>query len=244
MKSETPITLAVAIYGNREDAVADYDFLRQVKSTGDLDHIAIAVLTKEADGHVQVERHDSTAKHLAWAGALTGGAMLVLAPAAAPIAIASSLGFGGGASAAGLAGVGGVAGHFWHNVPKERVARDERPARTRASPASSWWPSTTGVPTWSTCSPGRRRSSSTTPPRATSSTPTTTPSPAPPPEPRHAPAVRSGFGSARRGAFTEPGTGVGQRSRQAELRGRVVGLRANGSGATSVSEELVGRRSR
>jgi hypothetical protein len=122
MKSDTPITLAVAIYDDRESAVADYDFLRQVKSTGDLDHIAIAVLTKEADGHVQVERHDSTAKHLAWAGALTGGAMLVLAPAAAPIAMASSLGFGGGASAAGLAGAGGIAGHFWHNVPKERVA--------------------------------------------------------------------------------------------------------------------------
>lgn len=121
MRSDTPITLAVAIYDVREDAVADYDFVRQVKSTGDLDHIAIAVLTKDADGHVQVERHDSTAKHLGWTGALVGGAAVVLAPAAAPVVLATSFGAGGGVTAAGLAGAGGIAGHFWHNVPKERV---------------------------------------------------------------------------------------------------------------------------
>lgn len=121
MKEDTPITVAVAVYDDRESAVSDYDLVSEVKSTGDLDHIAIAVLTKDEDGHVQVERHDSTAKHMAWGGALIGGAMIVLAPAAAPIAMATSLGMGGGVTAAGLAGAGGIAGHFWHNVPKERV---------------------------------------------------------------------------------------------------------------------------
>ena len=36
------------------------------KRDGEFDHIAAAVLTKDASGGLQVERHDSTAKHLAW----------------------------------------------------------------------------------------------------------------------------------------------------------------------------------
>jgi hypothetical protein len=31
------------------------------------------------------------------------------------------MGGGGGVTGAGLAGAGGIAGHFWHNIPKERV---------------------------------------------------------------------------------------------------------------------------
>ena len=115
MRNDTPITLAVATYADRAAAVNDFHRVMDAKSGGDFDHVAVAVLTKDADGQVQVERHDSTAKHLAWGGALIGGALFVLAPPLAPAA----LGIGGGASAAGLAGAGGIAGHFWHNVPKE-----------------------------------------------------------------------------------------------------------------------------
>ena len=50
-------------------------------------------------------------------GALIGGALFVVAPPLAPAA----LGLGGGASAAGLAGAGGIAGHFWHNIPKDTL---------------------------------------------------------------------------------------------------------------------------
>jgi len=121
MDPETPITLAVAVYADREGAVEDYHAVRAAKTEGEYDHIALAVLTKRPDGSVQVERHDSTAKHLAWGGALVGGALLVLAPVAAPVAIVTSAGVGGGATAAGLAGAGGIAGHFWHNIPKAKV---------------------------------------------------------------------------------------------------------------------------
>jgi uncharacterized membrane protein len=117
MRSDTPITLAVATYGNRAGAVSDFDRVMAAKSDGSFDHVAIAVITKDLDGDVQVERHDSTAKHLAWGGALVGGALFVIAPPLAPTA----LGLGGGVSAAGLAGAGGVAGHFRHNVPKDTV---------------------------------------------------------------------------------------------------------------------------
>jgi hypothetical protein len=121
MDPETPIVLAVAVYADREAAVEDYHSVRAAKTEGEYDHIALAVLTKRPDGSVQVERHDSTAKHLAWGGALVGGAMLVVAPFAAPVVIATSAGVGGGATAAGLAGAGGIAGHFWRNIPKAKV---------------------------------------------------------------------------------------------------------------------------
>ena len=117
MRNDTPITLAVATYGNRAGAVSDFDRVMAAKTSGSFDHVAVAVMTKDVDGHVEVERHDSTAKHLAWGGALVGGALFVIAPPLAPTA----LGIGGGASAAGLAGAGGIAGHFWHNVPKETI---------------------------------------------------------------------------------------------------------------------------
>jgi hypothetical protein len=121
MDPQTPMVLAVAVYADREGAVEDYDSVRAAKTEGEYDHVALAVLTKRPDGSVQVERHDSTAKHLAWGGAPIGGAALVVAPVSAPIFFATSVGAGGGATAAGLAGAGGIAGHFWHNVPKDKV---------------------------------------------------------------------------------------------------------------------------
>jgi hypothetical protein len=105
MKPDTPITLAVAKYATREGAVADWKTVLGVKHEGEFDHMAVAVLTKDADGNLQVERHDTTAKHLAWVGA----ALVVVAPPAGIAAIA------------GGAGVGALVGHFWHNIPKAKI---------------------------------------------------------------------------------------------------------------------------
>ena len=72
---------------------------------GEFDHTAVAVLTKDEDGDLQVERHDTTAKHMAWLGA----ALVVVAPPA------------GAAALAGGAGAGALVGHFWRNIPKDKV---------------------------------------------------------------------------------------------------------------------------
>jgi uncharacterized membrane protein len=69
---------------------------------GEFDHTDVAVLTKDASGELQVERHDSTAKHFAWGGALLGAALVIVAP---PVGIAA-VAAGGGA----LAGAGGMCG--------------------------------------------------------------------------------------------------------------------------------------
>ena len=69
---------------------------------GEFDHTAVAVLTKDDSGKLQVERHDTTAKHLAWVGA----ALAVVAPGVGVVA---------------GAGTGALVGHFHHNIPKKDV---------------------------------------------------------------------------------------------------------------------------
>jgi len=102
MDPSTPITLATAKYSSRELAVEDFKTVWGARKEGDFDHTAVAVVTKDADGKLQIDRHDSTAKHLAWAGA----ALAVVAPG-----VGVAVGAGGGA----------IIGHFHHNIPKDDV---------------------------------------------------------------------------------------------------------------------------
>lgn len=116
--SNKPTTVAVATYANKAGADLDYDAVRGVKSAGQFDHIAIAVVEKKPDGDLKIDRHDSTAKHLAWGGGILGAAATV---AFAPLGIV----FLGPlmANTAVVAGAGGLVGHFWKNVPKDDVRK-------------------------------------------------------------------------------------------------------------------------
>jgi hypothetical protein len=105
MHKDTPITIAAAKYAQRDGAVADWKAVKNAERRGEFDHMAVAVLTKDADDILRIERHDTTAKHLAWVGA----ALVVLAP---PVGIAAI---------AGGAGAGALVGHFWRNIPKDDV---------------------------------------------------------------------------------------------------------------------------
>jgi hypothetical protein len=68
-------------------------------------HVAAAVLEKDGNSKLKMDRHDSMAKHLAWGGALLGGALVVLAP---PLGAAALVG----------TGAGRIVGHFWHKRPQ------------------------------------------------------------------------------------------------------------------------------
>ncbi|MDN4599021.1 hypothetical protein [Leifsonia virtsii] len=120
--STKPTTVAVATYASRDAAVEDYEIIRGAKHQGELDHLAIAVVAKDDEGKLVVDRHDSTAKHLAWGGAIIGASLVVLVP---PLGIttlaAAGAGAGAVASAGALAGAGGLIGHFYRNIPKETV---------------------------------------------------------------------------------------------------------------------------
>jgi len=102
MKADTPITLAAARYSSRGAAVNGFDMVWEAHREGEFDHTAVAVLTKDESGKLQVERHDTTAKHLGWVGA----ALAVVAPGVGVVA---------------GAGAGALVGHFHHNIPKKDV---------------------------------------------------------------------------------------------------------------------------
>jgi hypothetical protein len=70
MDDAPPLVLGVATYGSRDGAVRDFHTVWGARHQGEYDHTAVAVLTKDARGELNVDRHDSTAKHLAWGGAL------------------------------------------------------------------------------------------------------------------------------------------------------------------------------
>ncbi len=72
MDPNTPMVLAAASYASRDDAVEAFNIVWGARHQGEFDHMDVAVLTKDAAGELQVERHDSTAKHFAWGGALIG----------------------------------------------------------------------------------------------------------------------------------------------------------------------------
>ena len=112
MDASTPLVLGVATYVSREAALQDFDTVWGAKHEGEYDHIAVAVLSKDVHGQLEVQRHDSTAKHLAWGGALLGAAITVVAP---PVGV-GMLAAGGTA-----AGAGGIIGHFHDNIPKTTV---------------------------------------------------------------------------------------------------------------------------
>jgi uncharacterized membrane protein len=112
MDASTPLVLAVATYATRDAAVQDFHTVWGAKHEGEYDHIAVAVLSKDDQGQLRVDRHDSSAKHLVWGGALLGAALTIVAPPAGVAMLA-----GAGATA----GAGGIVGHFWHNIPKDTV---------------------------------------------------------------------------------------------------------------------------
>ncbi len=116
--SSKPTTVAVATYNDEASAEQDYDALRGIKREGQLDHLAIAMVTKEADGKLKIDRHNTSAKHAAWGTGLLGGVLTVIS---APLGIV----FLGplAATTAVWAGVGGMVGHFWNNIPKDEVRR-------------------------------------------------------------------------------------------------------------------------
>ena len=106
--SDKPTTVAVATYANKDAATQDFNAVWGIKHEGEIDHLAIALVGKKADGSLEIDRHDSSAKHLAWGGGIVGALSVVVM---APVGVALA------------AGTGGLIGHYWHNIPKDDVRR-------------------------------------------------------------------------------------------------------------------------
>jgi len=124
MDVNAPISIVVAAYGQVDDAAEDLAAVWGARADGTFHHTSVALLSRDADDRLRVERSDSTAKYLHWGGALMGGPVFMFAPAAGSQLLTVS----------GLAGVGAIIGHVRDNA--DPVALADAGRLLDASPVS------------------------------------------------------------------------------------------------------------
>lgn len=98
--SDRPVFIYAATYADRADALADYHTLLDLHAAKLVGTYDVAVISKDAEGKVHVEKHEKPTQHGAWGGIAVGALVGVLFP---PSVI-------GAAAVGGL--VGGVGGHL------------------------------------------------------------------------------------------------------------------------------------
>lgn len=104
--SDRPIFIYAATYGSAEDAWADYDTLLELHAEKLVGTYDVAVISKDLDGKVHVNKHEKPTQHGAWGGIAVGALVGVLFP---PSVI-------GAAAVGGL--VGGIGGHFRKGISR------------------------------------------------------------------------------------------------------------------------------
>jgi uncharacterized membrane protein len=98
--SDRPVFVYAATYGSPEDAEADYDGLLELHAADLVGTYDVAIIDKDAEGKVHVEKHEKPTQHGAWTGIGVGAVVGLLFP---PAII----------GAAAVGGVtGGVIGHL------------------------------------------------------------------------------------------------------------------------------------
>jgi uncharacterized membrane protein len=106
--SDRPVFIYLATYADTADAEADYDTLLELHADKLVGTYDVALVTKDADGKVHVEKHEKPTQHGAWGGIAVGAAVGVLAaPAVIPAALIGGV-------------IGGFGGHF-----RKGIARDD-----------------------------------------------------------------------------------------------------------------------
>jgi len=103
-----------ATYKTRPEAVDAYETIWGARHEGEFKDMALSVLTKNEDGQLEVQRHNSHTKHAAWGSVAAGAVMTVICPPAGIAAI--------GVAAIGVTtGVAARVGHSYHQIPKEDI---------------------------------------------------------------------------------------------------------------------------
>ena len=116
MNANTPISVVAAGYGSRQRAVEDFESVWDARQVGTFHHTAVALLRRSVVDEVGVERSSSTAQHLLWGGALLGGALFVLVPAAGVQMFAD----------VGLDGAGALVYHFRRHADPDGLTAGAR----------------------------------------------------------------------------------------------------------------------
>jgi hypothetical protein len=110
------VLLAVASYASMTTARLDCDAVRHMSRAGEVVHVAAAVLEKGAIGELAIDVYNNTAEGLPWGDALLGAPLSVIAT---PVGIRFLVSMK--TSATDWAGVGVIACHFWHEIPRQQL---------------------------------------------------------------------------------------------------------------------------
>ncbi len=109
MAKTNPVFIYVGTYGSEAAAQADYEVVKDLHAVGAVGTYDAGVVTKDPDGKVHVNKHETATRHGAWGGAAVGAVVGILFP---PAII--------GAAAVGAA-VGGVSGHLRKGMSRSDV---------------------------------------------------------------------------------------------------------------------------
>ena len=77
--SDRPVFIYAATYADAVGAEADYDTLLELHEAKLVGTYDVALVTKDDDGKVHVEKHEKPTQHGAWGGIAVGAAVGVLA---------------------------------------------------------------------------------------------------------------------------------------------------------------------
>jgi len=104
--SDRPVFIYAATYASTDDAWADYDILLDLHAEKLVGTYDAAVISKDNNGKVHVNKHEKATQHGAWGGIAVGALVGVLFP---PSVL-------GAAAVGGV--VGGLGGHFKKGVSR------------------------------------------------------------------------------------------------------------------------------
>jgi uncharacterized membrane protein len=103
------VFIYIGTYPSEAVAQGDYDVVKDLHALGAVGSYDAAVITKDDDGKVRVNKDETSTRHGAWGGIAAGALVGLLFP---PSLIASAA--VGGA-------VGGVGGHLWKGLSRSDV---------------------------------------------------------------------------------------------------------------------------
>ena len=109
MAEDETTFIFVATYGNEDDAQADYEVVKELYAADAIGNFDAAVIRKDADGKVHVNKDETATRKGAWGGAAVGAVVGILFP---PSILATA---GVGALA------GGLGGHFLKGLSRKEV---------------------------------------------------------------------------------------------------------------------------
>ena len=109
MAKSDPVFIYIGTYPSEAWARSDYDVVKDLHAAGAVGTYDAAVVTKDDEGKVHVNKDEMATRHGAWGGAAVGALIGILFP---PAII--------GTAVVGAA-VGGVSGHLWRGMSRADV---------------------------------------------------------------------------------------------------------------------------